>query len=55
MKFYPLITYKDNSDLNKKQVEWEAFYNFDRLHSAMNGKTLLRGEIRFQLYPDIKF
>lgn len=39
MEFYQLITYKDDIDLNKKLAEWEAFYNFDRPHSAMNGKT----------------
>lgn len=39
MEFYQLMTYKDDIDLNKKLAEWEAFYNFDRPHSAMNGKT----------------
>lgn len=39
MEFYQLMTYQDDLDLNKKLAEWEAFYNFARPHSAMNGKT----------------
>lgn len=39
MEFYQLMTYQDDLDLNEKLAEWEAFYNFARPHSAMNGKT----------------
>lgn len=41
MEFYQLMTYQDNIDLNKKLIEWEAFYNFDRPHFAMNVKHLM--------------
>ena len=38
-EFYQLLTYTDDVDLNKKLDEWENFYNFNRPHSAFNGKT----------------
>ncbi|GAA4648940.1 IS481 family transposase [Kistimonas scapharcae] len=38
-EFYQLITYKDDVDLEAKLEEWEAFYNFQRLHGALKGKT----------------
>lgn len=38
-EFYQLLTYKDDVDLHAKLAEWEAFYNYARPHSAMNGKT----------------
>ncbi len=38
-EFYQLLTYTDDVDLNKKLAEWERFYNFDRPHSAFDGKT----------------
>ena len=38
-EFYQLLTYKDDVDLEKKIGEWEAFYNFLRPHSSLNGKT----------------
>jgi transposase InsO family protein len=38
-EFYPLLTYKDDVDLEKKMNTWENFYNFDRPHSAHSGKT----------------
>jgi transposase InsO family protein len=38
-EFYQLLTYKDDVDLNKKLVEWERFYNYDRPHGAFKGKT----------------
>ena len=37
--FYLLLTYTDDVDLYKKLVEWERFYNYDRPHGALNGKT----------------
>ncbi len=39
-EFYQLLTYTDDVDLIKKLAEWEQFYNFDRPHSGLNGKTL---------------
>jgi len=38
-EFYQLLTYTDDVDLNKKLDEWENFYNFNRPHTAFNGKT----------------
>lgn len=38
-KFYQLIEYKDDVDLNKKISEWENFYNFQRPHGGLKGKT----------------
>ena len=38
-EFYQLLTYTDDVDLNKKLVEWERFYNYDRPHGAFKGKT----------------
>jgi transposase InsO family protein len=38
-EFYQLLTYTDDVDLNRKLVEWEQFYNFNRPHGAFNGKT----------------
>jgi transposase InsO family protein len=38
-EFYQMLTYNDDVDLNKKSNEWENFYNFNRPHSAFNGRT----------------
>jgi len=38
-EFYQLLSYTDDVDLNGKLRAWERFYNYDRLHSAFNGKT----------------
>ena len=38
-EFYQLLTYTDDVDLNKKLESWEQFYNFDRPHTAFEGKT----------------
>jgi transposase InsO family protein len=38
-EFYQLLTYKDDVDLNAKLAAWEAFYNYDRPHGALAGKT----------------
>jgi hypothetical protein len=38
-KFYHLLTYTDDVDLNKKLETYEQFYNFDRPHGAFEGKT----------------
>ena len=38
-EFYQLLTYTDDVDLNKKLMEWENFYNFNRPHGAFNAKT----------------
>jgi transposase InsO family protein len=38
-EFYQLLTYTDDVDLNKKLEQWENFYNFNRPHTAFDGKT----------------
>lgn len=38
-EFYQLIEYTDDVDLSKKLQEWENFYNYQRPHSSLNGKT----------------
>ena len=37
--FYQLLSYKDDVDLEARLDEWEQFYNFNRPHGAVNGKT----------------
>ena len=39
MEFYQLLTYTDDVDLNTKLQAWENFYNYDRPHLALDGKT----------------
>lgn len=39
VEFYRLLTYVDDIDLNVKLTEWEKFYNFDRPHTSLKGKT----------------
>ena len=38
-EFYQLLNYTDDVDLNAKLKAWENFYNFDRPHLALDGKT----------------
>ena len=38
-EFYPLLTYRDDVDLEKKLAEWERFYNCERSHGAHRGRT----------------
>jgi transposase InsO family protein len=38
-EFYQLLTYKDDVDLNAKLKAWENFYNYDRPHLLLDGKT----------------
>ena len=38
-KFYQLLPYTDDVDLNQKLSSWENFYNYDRPHGAFGGKT----------------
>jgi transposase InsO family protein len=38
-EFYQLLNYTDDVDLNKKLLDWEQFYNFDRPHGGLKGKT----------------
>ena len=38
-EFYQFLTYTDDVDLNEKLAEWERFYNFDRPHGGLKGKT----------------
>jgi hypothetical protein len=48
-KFYQLLTYRDDVDLEKKLAAWEGFYNYDRPHGAHSGKTpyeVLREKLR---------
>ena len=39
VEFYQLLTYVDDVDLKAKLKEWEKFYNFDRPHKSLKGKT----------------
>jgi len=39
MEFYQLLEYKDDVDLNKRLSEWENYYNFNRPHYSLNGKS----------------
>src|SRR5215212_3292810 len=38
-EFYQLLTYTDDIDLNAKLKAWENFYNYDRPHLFLAGKT----------------
>ncbi len=38
-EFYQLLTYTDDVDLNAKLAAWENFYNYDRPHISLDGKT----------------
>ena len=38
-EFYQLLTYTDDVDLNEKLEVWENFYNYDRPHISLDGKT----------------
>ena len=38
-EFYQLLTYTDDMDLNAKLKAWENFYNCDRPHICLDGKT----------------
>jgi transposase InsO family protein len=38
-EFYQLLTYTDDTDLNAKLKAWEDFYNYDRPHLSLDGKT----------------
>jgi transposase InsO family protein len=38
-EFYQLLTYTDDIDLNAKLKAWENFYNYDRPHLFLEGKT----------------
>ena len=49
IEFYQLLSYVDDVDLNVKLNEWEKFYNFDRPHMSLMGKTpfeILREKLR---------
>jgi transposase InsO family protein len=39
LEFYQLLEYTDDVDLRKKLAVWEEFYNFNRPHSALKGRT----------------
>jgi len=38
-EFYQLLTYTDDVDRNVKLRAWEDFYNYDRPHLSLEGKT----------------
>jgi transposase InsO family protein len=38
-EFYQLLTYTDDVDLSSKLEAWENFYNYDRPHMSLEGKT----------------
>ena len=38
-EFYQLLTYTDDMDLSAKLKAWENFYNYDRPHLSLDGKT----------------
>jgi transposase InsO family protein len=38
-EFYQLLTYTDDVDLSSKLEAWENFYNYDRPHMSLDGKT----------------
>lgn len=38
-EFYQLLTYTDDVDLSSKLELWENFYNYDRPHMSLDGKT----------------
>ena len=38
-EFYQLLSYKDDVDLQKKLKVWEDFYNLNRPHFSLKGKT----------------
>jgi transposase InsO family protein len=38
-EFYQLLTYTDDTDLSAKLKAWENFYNYDRPHLSLDGKT----------------
>lgn len=39
IEFYQLLSYTDDVDLNEKLRTWEDYYNFERPHGALNGRT----------------
>jgi len=39
IEFYQLLTYTDDVDLCAKLKAWEDFYNYDRPHISLDGKT----------------
>jgi len=41
-EFYQLLTYTDDVDLNSKLEAWEDFYNYDRPHISLDGKTPMK-------------
>ena len=39
LEFYQLLSYTDDIDLGEKLKVWEDYYNFDRPHGSLNGKS----------------
>jgi len=38
-EFYQLLNYTNDVDLQTKLAQWESFYNYQRPHAALKGKT----------------
>jgi len=38
-EFYQLLNYTNDVDLQIKLADWEAFYNYQRPHASLKGKT----------------
>lgn len=38
-EFYQLLSYTNDVDLNEKVKAWEKFYNYDRPHGGLHGKS----------------
>ena len=38
-EFYQLLSYTGDRNLKRQLADWEAFYNYHRPHTALNGKT----------------
>lgn len=41
-EFYQLLNYSGDRNLNRQLSEWEAFYNYHRAHTSLEGKDALR-------------
>lgn len=57
-EFYSLLNLKDKTlDLDKLLAEWEHYYNHDRPHSSLGGKTAwekyLEVENKIPIQPDV--
>ena len=56
-EFYQLLAYTDNVNLNEKVKAWEKFYNYDRPHGGLLGRSpyeVLRQKLTQNLSSDQK-